>query len=336
MMKLYYLCCEHGLYEEAKKIALKTCEMDPTNVVAQSAVRVAHLLCTRKTAENVKHSPGQPCPQKGTPTACLNADCEKKQQISQLLEQFRSCYQKGNYKEAVWCAAQALELDPANTEAAMGAEMARIRERLREYDSIPRDYPLDGDLMATEKDNPMKNSPEAGMQVQSRLGATISLNFSGVELAKVINDLRDITGLNIVVDKAALDKAGISLKQPVTMRMENCSVKAALALLLQKCNLTYLVTDEAVVLTTKPAGPAEPGASNRGAEPMSRGENQKMPTQPMGAMIRLCCGSLAFMPWDGISTPGTVACVPCFQLINSLEQVFETAGSGQERKIFRQ
>src|SRR5262249_17712722 len=133
----------------------------------------------------------------------------------------------------------------------------------------------------------------------------------------------------IVVDKAALEKAGISLKQQVTLRMENFSVKAALDLLLQKSNLTYVVTDDAVVITTKPAGPIEPSDSNRSAELMSGEEDQKIPPQTMGAMVRLCCGSLAFMPWDGISSPGTVACVPCFQLLNPLKQVFETAGSGQ-------
>jgi hypothetical protein len=329
MMKLYHLCCEHELYEEAEKIALTTCRMDPTNIGAQSAVHVAHLLSTRKNAEKITCPPGQPCPQKGTPTACPKADCKKKQHISQLLEQFRFFYHKGNYEEAAWCAAQALELDPANTEAAMGAEMARIRERLREYDSIPRDYPLDADPGEMEKDNPKKNSSDGGKQVQSRLGATISLNFSGVELAQVIDDMRDITGLNIVVDKAALDKAGINLKQQVTLRMENVSVKAALALLLQQSHLTYVVKDEAVVITTKRAGQGKPGASNGCVERMSRAEDQKIPTRPMGAMVRLCCGSLAFMPWDGISSPGTVACVPCFQLINSLEQVFGTAGSGQ-------
>jgi type II secretory pathway component GspD/PulD (secretin) len=60
-------------------------------------------------------------------------------------------------------------------------------------------------------------------------------------------------GMNIDIDIKALENAGISQEYPVTINLEQISLKSALKLLLRKVNLnlTYVITNEVVMITTK-------------------------------------------------------------------------------------
>jgi hypothetical protein len=57
--------------------------------------------------------------------------------------------------------------------------------------------------------------------------------------------------LNLVIDKAALDDAGISKSVPLTLALRNVSFKTALKLALQQVHLTCVVKDEVVLVTTE-------------------------------------------------------------------------------------
>jgi hypothetical protein len=98
---------------------------------------------------------------------------------------------------------------------------------------------------------PPPKSGETHKAIEKALNAPISMDFKDEPLAQVINDLRDWTGLNIVPDKVAFDEEGISLKRPFTIRLEGVALKSALNLLLQQAQLTYVVKDEVLLITTK-------------------------------------------------------------------------------------
>jgi len=77
------------------------------------------------------------------------------------------------------------------------------------------------------------------------------LNFTDVPLDEVINELRATTGLNIYVDQRALETENISLKHPVTLVLNNVSVKCALDLVLKQARLTYIVNNDVLQVTTE-------------------------------------------------------------------------------------
>ena len=88
----------------------------------------------------------------------------------------------------------------------------------------------------------MKSEKER--EIESKLHTPVTLNFTDAPLKQVIDDLRGWTDINIYVDQPALDQEGVSLERPVSVKLENVSLKSALNLVLKQVHLTYIIKDE--------------------------------------------------------------------------------------------
>jgi tetratricopeptide (TPR) repeat protein len=338
LMKLYHLCCKHGLYDEAAKIALRTCEIDPKNVAALAAVRVAHLLANQMKAGTVQHEHPGICPSDFhtapmVPAAKPREEGAEKQKVKQLLEQFHTYYKEGKYAEAQMCAMKILELEPNNGEAATGFHLAHTQQRLEMFKDISKQKQTDLHSLC-EPDAPDQNLPHncsktaKTAQIQRRLASPISLKFKDAELDQIIDDLRDISGINIVPDIAALEEAGICLHTKLTFNADNVSMATALTLLLRPLHLTYVIKDEVLQITTQAAAhQAEVPAGSCPAKPCTRHEGSK--TAPCCAdleqaviggiaadvLMKLVAGSMAQCPCSGLGGVMGAACLPCVQLL---------------------
>src|SRR5439155_12264448 len=91
---------------------------------------------------------------------------------------------------------------------------------------------------------------EKEKDIQSRLFKTVDLNFKDVPLKTAIEHLRSVTGINIVADLGTLQAESVSLEQPITLRVDNISLKSALNLMLSQVHLTHLTQDEVLLVTT--------------------------------------------------------------------------------------
>jgi hypothetical protein len=79
-----------------------------------------------------------------------------------------------------------------------------------------------------------------------------SLNFQETPLRDVISQLRDKFGIEIVPDTKAFEDAGLDLDSTVvTQNVANVSLRSALRLILGTVDLTYLVKDEVLRITTR-------------------------------------------------------------------------------------
>src|SRR5207248_2105278 len=87
-------------------------------------------------------------------------------------------------------------------------------------------------------------------KIERRLLEPISLNFKDMPLGQVIETLREMTNMNVVSDVDALKTAGISTTQPLTLKVD-MSLKSALNILLRQVQLTYVIKDEALQITTE-------------------------------------------------------------------------------------
>src|SRR5262249_17825785 len=92
---------------------------------------------------------------------------------------------------------------------------------------------------------------QSEIEIEHKLQALVNLNFNETPLKTVINDLRTWQGINIVVDDSALKEGYVSLDQPITLQLENVSLKSSLKLLLDKVHLTYVIEDEVLKITTE-------------------------------------------------------------------------------------
>ena len=73
---------------------------------------------------------------------------------------------------------------------------------------------------------------------RKKLELPVNLNFTDTPLKQVIDDLRQWQGINIHPDTLALQQENISLERPVTIKLEQVSLKSALNILLRQAELT--------------------------------------------------------------------------------------------------
>jgi type II secretory pathway component GspD/PulD (secretin) len=90
-------------------------------------------------------------------------------------------------------------------------------------------------------------------QVQQQLLTPVRVCCEGTPLRQVLDDVSDSTGVKIVADLPALQQANISLDLPVTVKIDQVSLKSTLRLMLRAYHLAYFVKDEVVVVTTEEA-----------------------------------------------------------------------------------
>ncbi len=76
------------------------------------------------------------------------------------------------------------------------------------------------------------------------------LDFSETPLQEIASQLQEDYGIPVQLDLAALDNAGIGPDEPVTVNIRNVSLKSALRLMLQRLQMTYVIRDEVLILTT--------------------------------------------------------------------------------------
>ncbi|RLS51592.1 MAG: hypothetical protein DWH87_00185, partial [Planctomycetota bacterium] len=116
--------------------------------------------------------------------------------------------------------------------AARWQEITRLREK---YKSVDLGNPGSAEKRIYDAlDNPVEN-----------------FEFNETSLRDVIAQIRDSQGIPIELDQKALDEAGLDLDTPVTKNISGVSLRSALRLLLGEIDLTYLIKDEVMLITTK-------------------------------------------------------------------------------------
>lgn len=207
-------------------------------------------------------------------------EASKDQKIAELLKQYRDFYGKREFEKARIIAMQAKELDPDNQAADMAltmAVMARNSKIFNDTETQKADWrikaldtpfgepvdvgnPVALDRGAFERSRGRTNlargiqniyKTEKEVEIERKLLSPINLNFRNTPLKQAIQDLKDLTGINIIPKTSALEEAAISMDQPLTLEVEQISVKSALNLLLNKMHLTYIIKDEVLQITTE-------------------------------------------------------------------------------------
>ena len=86
--------------------------------------------------------------------------------------------------------------------------------------------------------------------IETKLTAKAELDIFETPLSEVANDLRLQHGFPVLLDTRALEDVGITADTPVTISLSEVPLRSALRLLLQPLGLTFVVRDEALVITS--------------------------------------------------------------------------------------
>jgi type II secretory pathway component GspD/PulD (secretin) len=214
--------------------------------------------------------------------ATRRAEEMKRQNVDKLMKEFNDLFKEGKYLEAESIAMKASDLDPDNGIISAAVYMARrqrdIRSAQKSKDSRERMFLTgandaedegpagavtegetfpDKATWASKKNRKpltpitLTHPSEKEKAIMRRLSTPVSLSFEDAPLKAVINELRDVNGINIVIDDPALQEQGISLESPISIKLDQVSLKSALNLILHKVHLTHVVKDEALQITTE-------------------------------------------------------------------------------------
>jgi hypothetical protein len=85
--------------------------------------------------------------------------------------------------------------------------------------------------------------------LRSPLKAT-GLEYTDVPLQQIVDSLQEEYGIPIQLDQSALHDAGLNPEEPFTVKVHSISLKSALRLLLKQHQLTYIIANEVLIITT--------------------------------------------------------------------------------------
>jgi hypothetical protein len=95
-----------------------------------------------------------------------------------------------------------------------------------------------------------KSRGPAEERILAELDAQTVLEFIDVPLIDVVDSLKDMHGIEILLDRKALDEVGIPSDCPITRELKGVSLRSALRLILRDLDLTFVVVDEVLLITT--------------------------------------------------------------------------------------
>ena len=209
---------------------------------------------------------------------------QKERKIQQLMERFNSLMDEGRYLEAEeYTAMVAQSMAPEEpsllaatlTSRALGAyaEAMRLREARqrgvlaslmeveRSHVPVPDEPPMVypaaevwRDLTARRKEkyssmDLQKRNP-AEKRIEEALRSPTQIEFVETPLSDVVDYLRDYHKIEIQLDKKALGDVNIGTDTPVSKTLRGISLKSALRLMLRELQLTYIIQDEVLLITT--------------------------------------------------------------------------------------
>ncbi len=96
----------------------------------------------------------------------------------------------------------------------------------------------------------LRNVSPAEAKIRRELKTPTKVEFVETPLDEAIDYLQDMHGIAIQLDRKALEEAGMFDDTPVSLDVENVSLRTALRLLLRPLDLTYVVQDEVLMITT--------------------------------------------------------------------------------------
>ncbi len=206
---------------------------------------------------------------------------EVQQELARLVEQYNELMDQYRYKEAQLIARRAQMIAPEEPVAQNMVEISRIASNLHRHMSAQQrqadgfahqmlsvresaEPPLEDFSFGTDATSwkeltarrgamarRRQRLSESELEIQDKLLTKVLLKFSNAPLAQVLDQLGKLAGINIHLDPQGLRQEGISSTTPVTINLQQeISLRSALNLILEDKNLTYIIKDEVLKVTS--------------------------------------------------------------------------------------
>jgi len=212
----------------------------------------------------------------------IDAARQREEKITALMDRFHSLMDERNYFAAEEAAREAVALDPNEVTpqvALIASQKVRYVSDWEELLELKRRSIVDA-LWQVEAshvafpDEPPVTYPDrevwreltlsrkkyasidlakpggAEEKIFTALNADTQIDFIETPLSDVVTFLEDYHKIQIEIDRKALEEVGLDTNTPVTRNLSGISLRSALRLLLRDMDLTYVVQDEVLLITT--------------------------------------------------------------------------------------
>jgi general secretion pathway protein D len=98
----------------------------------------------------------------------------------------------------------------------------------------------------------LQRRTERELEIERRLKTPVMLRYQETPLRDVVDDLSELTGVNIHLDPRGLTQEGYTAETPVSVNLtKEISLKSALSLILEPLHLSYVIKDEVLKITSE-------------------------------------------------------------------------------------
>ena len=134
-----------------------------------------------------------------------------------------------------------------------------------------------------------------------------AVSFENRSLGKALAGIARTTGVPIQVDTKVLEEASISLDSPVSCDSSSVTLRSALDLILSQRDLTWIVHDECLLVTTPDKASNHLVAKIYPVQDFARALNGPDPyAAHCGALIEMITSTIAPTTWDEVGGPGSI------------------------------
>lgn len=208
------------------------------------------------------------------------------EEVSALVNTFNQLIKDRRFQEAEVIAKQVQELKPGDPIAVSMFQTSRMGTRLlmdqevreakelafldtlidvdRSMIAIDPNLPMtlpdaqDWEALSRRRLRPMADGDSrlsaAEQIIQQKLGTEVSVQYENRALSDVLNELSTVTGVPMVIDERALSAIRVTAETPVTLQLPNSiKLKSALNLMLNKMELTYVIENDVLSITSMDA-----------------------------------------------------------------------------------
>ncbi len=211
--------------------------------------------------------------------------------------------------------------------ASVGLILFSTNTAISDEQSKPAKNTLANDAGAkdtTAKEAAAKSHLRTGKEaIQSALAEKIDLDVNEVPLAEVVRRLRMTHHVQILFDMNALKDAAIDpTALPVTLTVKNINLSSALKLLLSQFQLTYIIRDEVLQITTRDKASTVLSPRVYDVQDVLSKSEDGMPD--FDSLIDVIVTTVASQSWSDTGGPGSIMTIsPSSIIISQTQEVHE-------------
>ena len=153
-----------------------------------------------------------------------------------------------------------------------------------------------------------QSSASAEEAIRRALDKPISLEFVETPLGDVVDYLKDCLQIRIALHQKALSDVGVATDTPITRNLLNISARSALNLILDDLDLTWVISNEVLLITTLDEAGSMLENVVYGVHDLVAARDEKgVPVNDFDQLIDVITSTVAPTTWDQVGGAGSIA-----------------------------